>query len=129
MVINQYIYRTKLEIFEMIYFINNIALKMIARLYGPLARIMKRIFFRLLPWPYRCQTCFLQILNAIASQTILKIGSNKRSSPTSTGLPFHLPQFFFHKNRSVKINFTECEFADFAEILSALFTLTIYAKA
>ena len=42
MVINQHIYRCKLELFEMIYSINNIALKIIARLYGPLARIMKK---------------------------------------------------------------------------------------
>ena len=95
--INQHIYRGRLELFEMVYFINNIALKIIARLYGPLARIMKKIFFRLLPWPYRCQPCFLEILNANASQTIFKIGSNKRSS---TGLPFHLPQFFSIKSIS-----------------------------
>ena len=94
MVINQHIYRSKLELFEMVYFINNNALKTIARLHGPLARNHEKIFFRLLPWPYRCQPCFLQILNAIASQKILKIGSNKRTSPIYTGLASHLPNVF-----------------------------------
>ena len=111
----------------MLYLINNNALKIITKLHGPLARIMKKIYFRLLPWPYRCQPCFLQILNAIASQTILKIGSNKRTSPVSTGLASHLSNVFDDKIRSVKMNLTE--FTDIAEILSLLFTLTNYAKA
>ena len=111
----------------MLYLINNNALKIIIKLHGPLARIMKKIYFRLLPWPYRCQPYFLKILNANASQTILKIGSNKRTSPVSTGLASHLSNVFDDKIRSVKMNLTE--FTDIAEILSLLFTLTNYAKA
>ena len=46
MVINQHIYRSKLKLFEMVYFINNNALKIITRLHGPLARNHEKNIFQ-----------------------------------------------------------------------------------